>query len=63
MKRSGYDFSKPQLLESVIEARPYGLNDTQRMIQKMGGEVVTTRIGLSYVPSQPVKISRRHKEE
>jgi len=35
MKRSGYDFSKPPLLGSVVEARPYGL-DTQKMIQKQG---------------------------
>ena len=28
MRRSGYDFSKPSLMGSVIEARPYGLNDT-----------------------------------
>jgi len=33
MKRSGYDFRKPPLLGSVIEARPYGLNETQKMIQ------------------------------
>jgi len=28
MKRFGYNFSKPPLLGSVIEARSYGLNDT-----------------------------------
>jgi len=33
MKKSGFDFSIPPLLGSVIEARPYGLNDTQKMIQ------------------------------
>jgi len=57
MKRPGYDFSKPPLLGNVIDARPYGLNDTQKMIQKQGGGVVTPRIGLGYVPSQPVKLS------
>jgi len=57
MKRSGYDFSKPPFLGSVIEARPYGLNDIQKMIQKQDGRFVTPRIGLGYVPSQPVKIS------
>jgi len=30
MKRSGYDFSKPPLLGSVIETRPHGLSDTRR---------------------------------
>ena len=33
------------------------------MIQKQGGGVVTSRIGLGYVPSQSVKILRRCKEE
>jgi len=57
MKRSNYDFSKPPLLGSVIEQRSYGLNDTQKMIEKKGGGIVTPRIGLGYVPSQLVKIS------
>jgi len=56
MKRSSYGFSKSPLLRSVIEARPYGINDTQKMIPKLGGEVITPRIKLGYVPSQPVKI-------
>jgi len=34
MKKSGYDFNKPAPLGNVIEAKPYGLNDTQKMIQK-----------------------------
>jgi len=34
LKRSCYDFKKPPLLGSVIEARPYELDDTQKMIQK-----------------------------
>jgi len=62
MKRSDYDFSKPPLLGTVVEARPYGLNDTHKMIQKQGGGVVAPRIGLGYVASQPVKISGRRKE-
>jgi len=63
IKRSGYDLNKPPLWGSVIEATPYGLNDTQKMIQKQAGGVVTLGIDLGYVPSQPVKISERHKEE
>jgi len=63
MKRSSYDFSKPPLLGIVIEPMPYGLNNTQKMIQKQGGRVVTPRIGLGNVPFQPVKISGRHKED
>jgi len=57
MKRSGYDFSKLLLLGSVNEARPYGLNNTQKMIPKYDHRVVTPRIGFGYVASQPVKIS------
>ena len=34
MKRSNYNFSKPPLLGNIIEAKPYGLNDTQKMIRK-----------------------------
>jgi len=56
MKRSSYDFGKPPFFGSVIEARPYGLNDNQKIIQKQGGGGITPRIGLGYVPSQPVKI-------
>jgi len=37
MKRLDYDFSKPPLSRSVIESRPCGLNDTQKMVQKQGG--------------------------
>jgi len=62
MKRSGYDFGKPPVLGIVVEARPYGLNDTQKMIRKQGGGVITPRIGLGYVPFQPVKISGWCKE-
>ena len=29
MKKFDYDFNKPPPLGNVIEARPYGLNDTQ----------------------------------
>jgi len=56
IKRFGYDFTKPPLLGSVSEARPHGLNDTQKMIQKQGGGVLTLRIRPGYVPPQPVKI-------
>ena len=36
MKKSGYDVSKTLSLGNVIEFRPYGLNDTQKMIQRQG---------------------------
>jgi len=63
MKRFGYNFSKWPLLGNAIEARPYGLNNTHKMIQKQGGGVVTPRISLGYVPCQLVEISGRRKEE
>jgi len=33
MKKFGYEFSQPTSLGLVIEAKPYGLNNTQRVIQ------------------------------
>jgi len=36
MNKFGYEFSKPPPLGNVIEARPYELNSTQKMIQKTG---------------------------
>jgi len=56
IKKSDYNFSKPPPLGNVIEARHYGLNDTQKMIQRQGGGGTTLIIGLEYVPSQQVKI-------
>ena len=35
MKKLGYDFNKPAPLGNVIEARPYGLNGTLKMIQSV----------------------------
>ena len=47
----------------IIEAKPYGLNDTQKMIQRWGGGVVTLRIDLGYISFQPAKISGWHKDK
>jgi len=58
MKTSGYGFNKPPPLGNVIKAKPYRLNDTQNIIQRQGGGVVTLGIGLGCVPSPSVKISR-----
>jgi len=63
MKKSGYHFSKPAPLGNIVEAGPYGLNDSQKIIQRQGGEIKTPRISLGYVPSQLVKISRQCKEK
>jgi len=34
MEKSGYDFSKPPSPGHVIEAKPYVLNDMQKMMQR-----------------------------
>ena len=57
MRRSDYDFSKPQSLGRVIEAKSHGLNDMQIMVQRHGGKAATPKVGLGYIPSQLVKIS------
>ena len=41
--------------------KPLGLNETQKMIQKQGGLVGVSKVGLGYTPLQPVKISGRRK--
>jgi len=52
MKRSSFNFSKPIPLWRVIEAKPYGLNDTKNDIE-LRDEVVTPKIFLGYIPPQP----------
>jgi len=46
-----------------IEAKPYGLDGTQRVVQCQGGNVGTPKVSLSYVPPQPMRISGRRKEK
>ena len=50
MKRPNYDSSQPTSLGHVIEAKPYGLNNLQRVIQSQGGNDVTPKVGLGYSP-------------
>ena len=50
MKKSGYNFNKVVSLGYVIEAKPYGINETQKKIQEQGGVVVVLKVGLGYVP-------------
>jgi len=50
MKKSGYNFNKVVSLGYVIEAKPYGINETQKKIQEQGGIVAVLKVGLSYVP-------------
>jgi len=63
MVESGYDFSESQLPGYVIDAKPYGPNSAQKMVQKEGDKTVIARISLSYMPSQPMKISRWGKDK
>jgi len=63
MKKSSYDFNKPVSWGHVVEAKPYGINETQKKIQEQGGVVAVLKIGLGHVPPQPVRISRRCKDK
>jgi len=63
IEESSYHFSKRPSPGHVINAKPYGPIDTQKMVKKYGGGVVTPRIGLGYMPSQLVKISRQCKDK
>jgi len=58
MEESGYDFRKSSSLVYVIDAKPYGPNGAQKMVQEQADETVTPTISLGYMPSQPMKISR-----
>ena len=62
MKRSSPDFSQPTSLR-LIEAKPYILDIAQRFIQSEGGNAATPKVGLSYAPPQPVRISGRRKDK
>ena len=43
LKKSGYDFNKPVPLGRLIKAKPYGINETQKMIQEQGGVVAVPK--------------------
>jgi len=57
MENAGYDFQNPTTLGKVLEAKPHGLNETQRKIQEQGGSVGVSKVELGFVPSQPIRIS------
>jgi len=61
MEKAGYDFQNPTTLGRVVEAKPHGLNETQRKIQEQGGSVGVSKVGLGFMPSPPIKISGRRK--
>jgi len=59
MEKADYDFQNPTTLGKVVEARPHGLNETQRKIQEQGGSIGVSKVGLGFMPSQLIRISRR----
>ena len=59
MRRLGYDFSNQPSLGHVIKAKPYRLDDLQKMIKGYGGRVATLRVNLGTIQFLLVKISRR----
>ena len=63
MKKPGYDFKNLACFGHFVKANPYGINETQKKIQEQRGLVALPRVGLSYVPSQPVRILGRHKDK
>jgi len=46
MEKVGYDFQNPTTLRKVVEAKPHGLNETQRKIQEQGGSVGVSKVEL-----------------
>ena len=61
MEKAGYDFQNPTTLGKVVEAKPHGLNETQRKIQEQGGSVGASKVGLGFMSSLPIRISGRRK--
>ena len=55
MEKAAYDFQNPTTLGKVVEAKPYDLNETQRKIQDQGGSVGVFKVGLGFMPSQPIR--------
>ena len=61
MEKAGYDFENLTTLGKVVESKPHSLNETQRKIQEQGGSVGISKVGLGFIPSQPIRISGRRK--
>ena len=61
MEKAVYDSQNPTTLGKVVVAKPHGLNETKRKIQEQGGFIGASRVGLGFMPSQPIKISGRRK--
>ena len=53
MKKASYDFQNPTTLGKVVEAKPDGLNETQRKIEEQGDSVGVSKLNL---------VSRHHNQ-
>ena len=63
VERVGYYLQNPTILGKVIEVKPHGLNETQKMIQERGGSVGVSKVGLGYASLPPIRISGRRKNK
>ncbi|KAL2893823.1 Sal-like protein 4 [Bienertia sinuspersici] len=61
MESSGFDFSNPEPMGKVVEAKAYGLNQTQQKLQKKGECINIKKVGLGFTKSKPVRITARGK--
>ncbi|KAL2941826.1 Sal-like protein 4 [Bienertia sinuspersici] len=61
MESSGYDFSNPEPMGKVVEAKAYGLNQTQQKLQKKGECINIRKVGLGFTKSKPDRITARGK--
>jgi len=51
-----YDFQNPATLGKVVEAKHHGLTQTKRKIQVQGGSLGVSKVGLGFMPLQPLII-------
>jgi len=63
MEKAGYNFNNPVVLGKVVKVQTYGLNKMQKKIQEQEDLIEVQKVGLSYTPVQPIKISGRRKAE
>ena len=56
MEKASYDFQNPAILGKVVEVKPHGLTETQRKIQEQGGSEGISKVGLGFMPAQPVRM-------
>jgi len=61
MEKVGYNFQNPTTSGKAVEANRHGPNETQRKIQEQGAFVGASKVGLGFMPSQPIRISGQQK--